>query len=122
LVFAEHIFETKSFTDYEKDCIRAALILHDGLKNGPAHNLSPHTRFDHPLLMKDLIDKHGAQSNLKKAIYTEISDAVASHYGKFNTHPRSPGITLPTPVTLIQKTVHLCDYLASRRGINVDLS
>ena len=50
---------------------------------------------------------------------TEIANAVASHMGKWNTSTYSDDI-LPVPETDIQKCVHLCDYLASRKHLIFD--
>lgn len=37
--------------------------------------------------------------------------------GKWNTNNYSD-VVLPLPLTLTQKLVHMCDYLASRKQIN----
>lgn len=86
----------QNFNQYEKDCIIGALILHDGFKG------EKHTEFKHPL-------KPSAYLNNKI-----IADAIASHMGEFNTSKYEEG-ELPTPKTELEKFVHLCDYLASRK-------
>ena len=48
----------------------------------------------------------------------EIRDNVASHMGKWNTNDYSD-VILPLPLTLTQKLVHMCDYLASRKYLNI---
>lgn len=117
-----------NFTDNDKDVVTAALILHDGLKCGMWED---HTAFDHPLLMSDFIlKKYGEfveNNNMNNIILDlhfgtkvmAIADAVSSHMGKWNTSKYSDAV-LPTPETDIQKCVHLCDYLASRKHLIFD--
>lgn len=109
------------FFDYEKDCIIAALILHDGLKHGL--NGAKYTVVTHPLevcqfiandddLIKEIDDDN--QLNL-------IINCISTHMGQWNTDFRSKKEILEKPSTPIQKFVHLCDYLASRKSIEVVL-
>lgn len=49
-----------------------------------------------------------------------ICGSVSSHMGKWTTSNYSQ-VVLPAPKTLIQKFVHICDYLASRKSISVDV-
>lgn len=44
-----------------------------------------------------------------------ISRLIASHMGQWNRAFNS-NVTLPKPKSDIQQFVHLCDYLASRKG------
>jgi hypothetical protein len=47
-----------------------------------------------------------------------MSHVIASHMGPWNTSPYDKTI-LPVPETKEEKFVHLCDYLASRKLINI---
>lgn len=127
------------FNQNQKDIVTSALILHDGLKCGMWED---HTAFDHPLLMRDFIlKKYGEyikEHNLQNILnildlnfgnsILQISDCVASHMGKWNTLQRycendledKSRIILPLPETDMQKCVHLCDYLASRKHLIFD--
>lgn len=109
-----------NFTDTDKDIVTSALILHDGLKCGMWED---RTAFNHPLLMKEFImKKYDEYSGCREDCLTditEIANAVASHMGKWNTSTYSDDI-LPVPETDIQKCVHLCDYLASRKHLIFD--
>ena len=51
--------------------------------------------------------------------FAQICDGLASHMGQWNADRRS-GVTLPKPETAFQKFVHQCDYLASRRYLEID--
>ena len=105
-----------SFSDDEKDLIIMALIMHDGLKKGIEEE--EYTRFDHPLLVPELIMKNA--NNLKMDIdqVRRICSMIESHMGKWNTNKYSK-VVLPIPVDKYQRFVHMCDYLASRNYLNV---
>lgn len=100
------------------DLVLAACLLHDCCKKSDAEQ---YTAFDHPLraaelilttaaplIAEDLITRHAAHF---------ICTAVAAHMGRWNTNPHHPTITLPTPLTPLQRLVHTADYLASRKDI-----
>jgi hypothetical protein len=48
-----------------------------------------------------------------------ICSAIASHMGRFNTSEYSD-VILPLPKTPEEKFVHMCDFLASRKVININ--
>ena len=55
---------------------------------------------------------------LNENFVKQVALAVSSHMGAWNTNPYSDKV-LPLPETEIQKFVHMCDYLASRKGLLV---
>lgn len=64
-------------------------------------------------------DNEGAKEKTKfnnLEVVDCICDAIKSHMGKWNTRPDTD-IILPVPVNGLEKLVHLCDYLASRKNI-----
>ena len=102
------------FTPAEKDLIIAALILHDGKKHGD--NGSQYTVAEHPLVVADWIAGDEVLSDMLPASTLQVlRDAIASHMGQWNTDYKTKKEILPKPQTEIQKFVHLCDYLASRK-------
>jgi len=114
---AYDLFETvNNFTDNDKDLIIMALVLHDGLKKGIEEE--EYTRFDHPLLISELIMKNA--NNLKMNIddVRKLCMMIESHMGKWNTNKYSK-IELPVPRDEYQRFIHRCDYLASRSYLNV---
>lgn len=114
---AYDLFETvNNFTDDDKDLIIMALILHDGLKKGLVEET--YTRFDHPLLISNLIMEN--TKNLKMNIddVRKLCSMIESHMGKYNTNKFS-NVELPIPKNEINRYVHRCDYLASRKYLNV---
>lgn len=95
----------------DKDLIIAALILHDGLKNGEEY--SEHTKSEHPILASNFI-KNNTEN---QGIANKIADLVLTHMGQWNTEYKSTKEIMPKPTTKAQKFVHLCDYLASRKAL-----
>ena len=103
------VFEPK-----EKDLILAALILHDGKKHGD--NGSQYTVADHPTVVANwLKTTEELHTMLSQDEMQTLYDAISSHMGQWNTDYRTKKEILPKPQTEIQKFVHLCDYLASRK-------
>ncbi len=102
-----------TFKDREKDLIIFSLLLHDGLKGGLTKE--EHTVFDHPLIMVDFIRKN---STLKSEDIDLVTSMIGSHMGEWNTNKYSKAV-LPLPTTKYQKFVHMCDYLASRKFIEI---
>lgn len=123
-----NIEQNKSiFTDREIDLGRISCLAHDIQKSGTEESYieksnngenKVFTVFDHPLLAAKYImlykDKYLTEEELKF-----IAMGIGSHMGQWNTDKRNPNITLPKPKTEMQKIVHLADYLASRKDIDV---
>lgn len=113
---AIELFPIYTFNEKEQSMILSALILHDGYKCG-SHQ-SEYTKHEHPLLSSSEVLKYD-KTNVDKETREIIADAIASHMGQWNSN-RYSSVLLPTPVTEIQKFVHLCDYLASRKSLDID--
>lgn len=113
-----------------KDYIIAALILHDSCKSGyPKHGR--YTKHEHPLLATDLIrdslesyeseaelDGDGERYDKIHKYIIRVCELVSSHMGEWNTSNYS-AIELPVPKSFDQFLVHMFDYLASRKYINI---
>lgn len=104
--------EMFELTDLEKDIVICALLLHDVCKLGILEE--KYTRFDHPLLAAHLVRARCTNQNF----IDMVVPLIESHMGQWNTAKYST-IILPKPVTKLQKIVHLCDYLASRKYLEV---
>ena len=105
------------FTSRERDLIRVAGIMHDSMKSGTDEDYarSKYTKFEHPILAANNIRK---MSGLPNDEIELIATTIESHMGQWNTDRRSKTV-LPTPENKYQKLVHLADYLASRKDIEV---
>lgn len=108
---------TGIFKDEEKDLMIIALILHDGLKSGLEHQ--QYTLFDHPILVSNYIKDNKSKLTFKDSELSFLTNVIESHMGPWNTNSYSD-VVLPVPINKYQKFVHMCDYLASRKFLNVD--
>ena len=118
------------FTEREIDLGRVACIAHDIQKSGNAQTYEEKsnggqnkvfTVFDHPLLAARYILQYKGQY-LEEEELRFIALAVGSHMGQWNTDKRNPNIILPKPQTEMQKLIHLADYLASRKDLDVSFA
>ncbi|HIG0357130.1 TPA: HD domain-containing protein [Clostridium sporogenes] len=131
---AEELFRNETiqnFNDIEKDIIRVSLMLHDGVKHGL--DGSQYTVATHPLeVVKYLEDVYFDVPEetlpdevievMESNLYSHISDCIKSHMGQWNTDYKTCEEILPKPQTEMQKFTHLCDYLASRKMLEVNFN
>ncbi len=134
VMIANELFENhtiQSFDDEEKDIIRVALTLHDGLKHG--RNGNPFVVATHPLdvveYLEDIyyeIDESSLNEDvievMEDGLWQQIAECITSHMGEWNTDYRSKKEILPKPNDEMQKFVHLCDYLSSRKIIEINFN
>lgn len=106
-------------TSDELDMFVSAGIMHDGLKSGEKVN-AKFTVHDHPILMGDAILNDPVMMSLvdEKTAYT-IVNAIKSHMGQWNTSNYS-NVVLPRPQTKLEMFLHLADYLASRKCLELN--
>ena len=114
---AYELFGIYKFPQRTKDLIIMALVLHDSVKKG--EDESKYTLFDHPLIAGEFIKKYKDELKLTKEDIDFLVECIASHMGRFNTSEYSD-VILPIPKTPEQKFVHMCDFLASRKVINIE--
>lgn len=104
------------FTKDEQDLLKIAVIMHDTLKCGEVKE--QYTRFDHPLLSANNIKNHQQETTFTDDEIKFLTDAISSHMGQWNTNQYS-NIILPKPETKYQIFVHTCDFLSSKKFLNV---
>ena len=118
------------FTEREIDLGRIACLVHDIKKSGDSEYYNEKsnngentvfTVFNHPLLAAKYIMSYKKQY-LSEEELKFIALAVGSHMGQWNTNKHEPDIILPKPYTEMQKIVHLADYLASRKDIDISFN
>src|SRR5574344_1096566 len=109
------------FTNRERDLLRVACLMHDSRKSGSDEDfaVSKYTKFDHPILAANVV------RSIKTEYITDeekemIANAIESHMGQWNvdTYGKSK-VELPLPTNKYQKIVHLVDYLAAQKGVEV---
>lgn len=101
---AKTLFPLWNFSYKEEDTIMAALALHDMSKPSKTH----------PIEVKLLLEP------IQDFWYNEVEKVVAlieTHHGQWDNFGK-----MPRPQSTAQKFVHLCDYLASRKNIAVDIN
>jgi len=105
------------FSDDEKDMMIFSLVLHDGLKSGIVKE--KYTRFDHPLLIAQFIKNNKDKLSLNEEEINFICKCVSTHMGEWTTDYNGNEV-LKKPSNKYQKFVHMCDFLASKKFINVN--
>lgn len=116
---AYDLLQLEQNKDLPADYILAALILHDTFKHGKI--MDKYTVEEHPIVAAAEIQQwanENLEDEMKQAFVTfgGICDLISSHMGQWNSG------FMPTPETAAQKFVHMCDYLASRKYIIVEVN
>ena len=104
------------FTSDEKDLLIISIMVHDGLKHGMVEE--KYTRFDHPILIGEYIKENKDKLTLTDEEIDFIVRVTASHMGEWNTNSYS-NVVLPLPKDKFQRFVHMCDFLSSRKFLDV---
>ena len=118
-----HMFSVESvanqFTSRERDLLRIAGLMHDTRKSGDQADYQKNkwTKFDHPLKAAEVIR---GLDGLPAEEIELIAHVIESHMGQWNKNKKDPDVVLPKPEDKYQIIVHLADYLASRKDINID--
>jgi 23S rRNA maturation-related 3'-5' exoribonuclease YhaM len=119
VVIAEELLTLEQYGTLDHDEIISALLIHDSFKQGL--ETDGHTKFEHPVYSAKaftLFTKEYHPDMIGVAL--RVSKLVISHMGQWNTSKYSR-VTLPKPQTASEKFVHMCDYLASRKSITIDV-
>lgn len=130
-------FFQQEFDMLTRSYIMAAILLHDCCKRGFKDIPSKHTLFEHPLIVNDflksLLKNKKVNDDYKNEVVNndykneivnddyvnEVSHLVSTHMGQWNTSKYS-SVKLPKPMFREEKFVHMCDYLASRKFLEVN--
>lgn len=115
-VLLENPITGGKFESDEKDLILMALILHDGLKSGLEKQ--KYTQIDHPLLVSNYIKDNKEKLTLTDNEIFALTNMIESHMGIWNKDFNGNEV-LPIPVNKYQKFVHMCDFLASKKFIEI---
>lgn len=122
--FINFFFELEQYgskmTSRERDLVRLAGLVHDSRKSGSQEDYekSKFTRFNHPILMADVIRSFDGEY-LNHDEIEMVADMISSHMGQWNVDRKS-SVILPKPNTQYAELVHLADYLASRKCLTMD--
>lgn len=106
------------FTQLEEDMIISALLMHDGCKNSDGS--TSFTAHEHPLYVCDYIKGiEELDGIISEEIREMIFENIRTHMSSWNISTRS-SIVLPLPESDTQKFTAMCDYLASRKCIEIN--
>lgn len=117
--FAYELFNDEAicnFNQNEKDLIIFALTIHDGLKEGKVKE--KYTVFDHPLQISNFLKENSKELELSDDEVKFICKCVETHMGPWTTDYKGNEI-LPYPKDKYQRFVHMCDYLSSKKFLDV---
>lgn len=107
------------YDDDTKDLIVVALILHDGKKHG--NDYSKYTVANHPVVAKEWLEQDDElNSLLPEKQFRIITNGIISHMGQWNSDYKTKKEIMPRPSTGIQNFIHLADYLASRKCLELN--
>jgi len=116
-MFRMEVFKN-SFSEDEMDLIIVALLLHDGFKSGIEKQR--YTVDEHPILMSNYLKENKNWSDLISENYlNKVADGILTHMGEWNKD-KSGNPIMPKPTGKLQKYIHMCDYLGSRKCIIMD--
>lgn len=128
------VFGLNDLSELDKEIILAACLLHDNAKYGAEDdmlysNKKVYTNNEHPRLVSEIAKKAGLfdseNKNLVLYVY-KILNLIETHMGQWtnveNKYDKTPVVNpepLEVPKTGKEKFVHLCDYMASRKTMDV---
>ena len=106
------------YSEEERDIMLTALLLHDGVKHGVEGG--KYSVITHPTDMVKFIESNDKICKVIDRLTLDvICNCIASHMGSFNTDRNGVEI-LPKPTSNMQQFVHLCDFLSSRRFLEIN--
>ena len=106
------------FTSLDKDLIIAS-VMHDGFKYGKKKE--QYTRFDHPLIASEVIMKNQNKLIMNINDLRKLCMMIESHMGKYNKDYNGNEV-LPLPRNEMERFLNRCDYLASRKFLNIEFN
>lgn len=109
------------FSNDEKDLIIVALILHDSYKHGTTEKYSNYTITEHPLVAEEQIRFNpNLQNIIPDSQMFLITEGIVTHMGQWCFDYKTKRNVLPKPHTKMQNFIHIADYLASRKMLEVN--
>jgi len=120
--FLNHILSIdcykNDFTSRERDLLRVSGIMHDSRKSGDDEDYARNkfTKFNHPILAANEI--RTIIGFIPEEEVELVASTIESHMGQWNVDKKSKTV-LPLPQNKYQKLLHLADYLASRKDIEI---
>ena len=110
------------FTSTDRDILRIAALMHDTRKSGSQeeYESNKYTKHEHPLLAAAEVQKFVGCGIIPDESIFIIIEAIRRHMGNFCTSNHS-SIVLPKPENIYEQLLHIADYLASRKELELKL-
>lgn len=105
-----------AFTPKEKDLMILCLLVHDGLKSGLIKK--EYTVFEHPIIIGKYIIDNNDEIGFTEKELEFIDTTIKTHMGEW-TKDYNGNEVLEKPHNKYQKFVHMCDFLSSRKYLDV---
>lgn len=116
LLIEDGLYNYKSI---EKDLVILALIMHDSFKHGVIE--SKYTDIRHPLISSEQIRLNKNKLTLTDDELNLLCSMIETHMGPYTTDYNGNEV-LEKPKTSLQKFVHLCDLLSSKKFLDIKFS
>ena len=122
----DHLLEPYGYynlSDRRMELLKLAALFHDCMKCGTQmeyNTVSKETQFLHPIQAANFIMYQACATEFDYNDAKFVADAISTHMGQWNRNKKGMG-KLPMPEEPYQKALHLADYLASRKDINIVL-
>ena len=81
-----------------------------------------YTKFDHPLLISKYIMENKDKLKMDIDDLRKMCSMIESHMGEWTYDNYKKKEVLPKPKTAEQRFVHMCDFLASKKFLDVEFS
>ncbi|MCM1371109.1 MAG: hypothetical protein NC181_04415 [Clostridium sp.] len=104
------------FNSDEKDLMILSLILHDGCKSGLVK--SEYTLVEHPKIVSKLIKDNKDKLTLTDGEVNFMCSCIETHMGEWNKDYKG-NVVLDIPKNKYQKFVHMCDFLSSKKFLDI---
>lgn len=118
--------EMYSYLNPLYDYILIALMVHDGWKHGPQTEDGSYREFtdqSHARICYEWLTTWCTEMKPElQAEFLEIANLVLTHMGQWNVNGHTGEVFAPKPATQPQCFVHLCDYLASRKCLELNFN
>ena len=92
------------------------MTIHDGLKSGLEK--SEYHLFEHPLIMSNFLKENKDKLELNDDELNLVCRCVETHMGPWTKNYKGEEI-LEAPKDKYQRFVHMCDYLSSKKFLDV---
>ena len=104
------------YSDIDRDLVIIGLIMHDSCKYGLEKG--KYTLVNHPMIAAKLIRDNKDKLTLTDDELKLLCGMIEAHMGPFNKDFNG-NVMMPLPKNKYEKFVHMCDFLASKKFLDI---